>query len=270
MEANWKLFGRTHATEYQLARRRTFLKIDLDQLTKNVNILRKLCSDQTDIIGVVKGNAYGHGSVEICRHLARHGVSHFAVASPWEGIELRKAGICSFIQIFGNACEEEIPDLLEYDLTPTAGSTEFLTAWIAQIRQNREHCPGNILSPFEEEDYGSVVIKVDTGMSRNGCQPEELDSIMNFCDEHNIHVHSIMTHFAQAWDDPEFTNEQLESFMTYAKKYRERGIKLHAANSAGTLLGFGTDLDFVRPGIAMYGLPPGVYYIFPVLIVVAY
>ena len=47
MEANWKLFGRTHATEYELARRRTFLKIDLDQLTKNVNILRKLCSDQT-------------------------------------------------------------------------------------------------------------------------------------------------------------------------------------------------------------------------------
>ena len=47
MEANWKLFGRTHATEYQLARRGTFLKINLDQLTKNVNILRKLCSDQT-------------------------------------------------------------------------------------------------------------------------------------------------------------------------------------------------------------------------------
>ena len=49
----------------------------------------------------------------------------------------------------GSACEEEIPDLLEYDLTPTVGSTEFLTAWVAQIRQNREHCPGNILSPFE-------------------------------------------------------------------------------------------------------------------------
>lgn len=47
MEENWKLFGHTHETEYQLARRRTFLKIDLDQLTKNVNILRKLCSDQT-------------------------------------------------------------------------------------------------------------------------------------------------------------------------------------------------------------------------------
>ena len=47
MEANWKLFGQTYETEYQLARRRTFLKIDLDQLTKNVNILRKLCSDHT-------------------------------------------------------------------------------------------------------------------------------------------------------------------------------------------------------------------------------
>lgn len=47
MEANWKLFGQTYETEYQLARRRTYLKIDLDQLLKNVNILKKLCSDQT-------------------------------------------------------------------------------------------------------------------------------------------------------------------------------------------------------------------------------
>lgn len=50
MEANWKLFGRTYETEYQLARRRTFLKIDLDQLTKNVNILRRLCADHTGTV----------------------------------------------------------------------------------------------------------------------------------------------------------------------------------------------------------------------------
>ena len=53
MEANWKLFGRTYESEYQLAKRRTFLKIDLDQLTKNVNILRKLCSDQTGKLSIL-------------------------------------------------------------------------------------------------------------------------------------------------------------------------------------------------------------------------
>ena len=50
---------------------------------------------------MVKGNAYGHGSVELAKHLVTIGVKHFAVASPGEGIELRKAGIDTYIQVFG-------------------------------------------------------------------------------------------------------------------------------------------------------------------------
>ncbi|XP_045213700.2 alanine racemase-like [Mercenaria mercenaria] len=247
-----KGFGRVEENEYQIARRRTYLKIDLDILSRNVSILNSLCSSNTEILAVVKGNAYGHGSVEIAKHLVDIGVKHFAVASPGEGIDLRKAGIDSYIQIFGNACEEEIPDLIEYDLVPTVGSVEFLREW-ALYSQNL--CPEYL---FEEnyEFHRPVVIKVDTGMSRNGFQPEQLDDVVSYCDENGVRIHSIMTHFAAAWDDQAFTTLQLESFLNVAAKYRSRGIKLHAANSAGTLLGYGNDLDFVRPGIAMYGLPP--------------
>ena len=55
----------------------------------------------TEFIAVVKGNAYGHGAVEIARHLESNGVKHFAVASPWEGMELRQAGVTADIQILG-------------------------------------------------------------------------------------------------------------------------------------------------------------------------
>lgn len=55
------------------------------------------------IIAVLKANAYGHGSVELAKHLRDIGINHFAVASPTEGIELRKAGIESYIQVFGTA-----------------------------------------------------------------------------------------------------------------------------------------------------------------------
>ncbi|KAL4239640.1 hypothetical protein ACF0H5_000447 [Mactra antiquata] len=252
----WKEFvsERLELTEYQLARRRTYLKIDLDILTENVSILKSLCSQNTDILAVLKGNAYGHGSIEVGKHLRDIGVRHFAVASPWEAIELRKAGIESFIQIFGNACEEEIPDLLEYDLVPTVGSVEFLEEWALYTQDS---CPNYLLqSTYPDETRRQIVIKVDTGMSRNGFQPEMLDDVVNYCDEKGIKIHSIMTHFAAAWDNPQFTSLQLETFLNVAAKYRSRGIKLHAANSAGTLLGYGTELDFVRPGIAMYGLPP--------------
>lgn len=232
------------------------MKIDLDALSNNVRILKSLCSQHTDFIAVLKANAYGHGSVELARHLRDIGVKHIAVASPWEGIELRQAGIEGYIQIFGTASEEEIPDLVEYDLTPTVGTIDFLKEWVLYTR--RDKCSNFILFPeFEDDNRRQVVLKMDTGMSRNGCQPEDLDHLVDFCDDNEIKIHSIMTHFAAAWDNPSFTKSQLETFLRVAQKYRDRAIKLHAANSAGTLLGYGTDLDFVRPGIAMYGLPPG-------------
>ena len=41
--------------------------------------------------------------------------------------------------------------------------------------------------------------------------------------------------------------------------FRSTGVKFHIANSAGVVNGIGTDLDYVRPGICMYGQPPGNY-----------
>ena len=52
-------------------------------------------------MAVVKANAYGHGSVAVARHLHTHGVHHFAVATAYEGQELRQAGVMGFIQVFG-------------------------------------------------------------------------------------------------------------------------------------------------------------------------
>ena len=52
-------------------------------------------------MAVVKANAYGHGSVAVARHLHTHGVHHFAVATAYEGQELRQAGVMGFIQVLG-------------------------------------------------------------------------------------------------------------------------------------------------------------------------
>ena len=108
-----------------------------------------------------------------------------------------------------------------------------------------------------------VVIKVDTGMSRNGCQVEELEDLVNvsctycillfpvcgfalhvnslfvfwccllmcchvlssshilqYCDEHDVQIHSIMTHFTAAWDNPKSTTQQLDTFLSVTSTYR--------------------------------------------------
>ncbi|WAQ96879.1 ALR-like protein [Mya arenaria] len=239
--------------EFAFARRPTFLRVDLDVLLNNLKILKGQLSAHTEIIAVVKANAYGHGGPRVARFLERHGVSHFAVATALEGEELRTAGVHGNIQVFGNASVEEIGTMYENRLIPTIADVDFLSAWLAHWRKRERNTLGVENGP---DMVGCVVIKVDSGMSRNGCQPEKLPEIVDFCDNYRVPVHSIMTHFAQSWDDPVFTQQQMDTFMAAVKPYRTRGVKLHVANSGAIVNKVGTDLDFVRPGISMYGQAP--------------
>ncbi|KAL5018241.1 hypothetical protein ScPMuIL_003963 [Solemya velum] len=235
--------------DFDSAVRSTFLRIDLDAISENLRVLKGHCGKHTEVIAVVKANAYGHGAVGVTHHLRLHGLRHFAVATVAEGIELRRAGVDEFIQILGTACQEEIRCLQQHDLTPTVATPEFIKAWNETWSQSKN----NMLSDSRPPP---ITIKVDTGMCRNGCLPEDLEGLMRLCRDDNLPVHSIMTHFAQSWDHPDFTQKQLYQFLDVTRVYREQGMKVHVANSAAILNGYGTDLDYVRPGIVMYGEPP--------------
>ncbi|XP_046584802.1 alanine racemase 1-like [Haliotis rubra] len=128
---------------YPRAGRSTFLRIKLDVLYNNISILKQRCSQHTDIIAVVKANAYGHGSVEISRYLESRGVGHFAVATPEEGAQLRQAGIQGHILILGNAVQEDIPTLVKYELTPTVTELKFLQAWSKAVTKDSNNSTDN-------------------------------------------------------------------------------------------------------------------------------
>ncbi|XP_046326281.2 alanine racemase-like [Haliotis rufescens] len=248
MEGKFKAID---AQIYTLVGRRTYLRIDLNVLDKNLAILRRQCSPQTDIIAVVKGNAYGHGSVEISRYLESRGVGHFAVAIPEEGAQLRQAGIKGHIQVFGNAVEEDIPILVKYRLTPTVAELNFLQEWSRTVTSAM-----NTRNGSQARKRHQLVLKIDTGMSRNGCQTQDFPSLIQYCLENDLDVHSVMTHFNQGWDNPDFTKHQFNTFMSLTEPYRKHGLKLHVASSSGIAHGYGTDLDFIRFGTLLYGLPP--------------
>lgn len=239
-------------TCFTLARRPTYVKVNLDQILENLKRLKEHLAPHTEFIAVVKANAYGHGSVAVSRFLEKHGITHFAVATALEGEELRNAGIHCNIQVLGNACADDIPTLYENRLIPTVANETFLAEWLRHWRQRQR----NTLGGENGRRAGTVAIKLDSGMSRNGCQPEQLRSLIEYCENNSIPIHSIMTHFAQSWDDPEFTQTQMNTFMETVAPYREKGIKLHVANSGAILNKIGVDLDYVRPGISMYGQPP--------------
>ena len=102
-----------------LARDRAWIEINLNNLENNINEIKKLLSEETKIMAVVKANAYGHGSVIIAKKLLDIGITDFAVATLDEGIELRKNGITGNILILGFTNFSNLKYVIEYDLIQT-------------------------------------------------------------------------------------------------------------------------------------------------------
>jgi len=215
--------------------RATWLEVDLSRLEENFRFLKNRLSPATRVIGVVKANAYGHGAIPIAKKLLELGAARLAVATAGEGAELREAGIKAPIHLLGSLHPTEAEDALKADLIPTLATLEAARA-LAALR------PG-------------AHVKVDTGMGRVGVRPEELSSFLTEVEGMGLTVEGIFTHFAVADEDLAFTRAQLERFLGAVRGLKKRYL-LHAANSAAVLAGVATDLDFVRPGVALYGLPP--------------
>ncbi|XP_014680053.1 PREDICTED: alanine racemase-like [Priapulus caudatus] len=97
----------------------SYIRVDLDAITNNVNILRSRVATNTELIAVVKGGGYGHGGVPVSRHLKSIGVRALAVATGGEGRSLRKGGLQGKIHVVGNFQPEDIDCIVENDLIPT-------------------------------------------------------------------------------------------------------------------------------------------------------
>ena len=82
-------------------RQRAWVEVDLAALAHNVRQLKSLLSPQTELLAVVKADAYGHGAITVAQTVLQHGASWLGVATLREGIELREAGIKAPILILG-------------------------------------------------------------------------------------------------------------------------------------------------------------------------
>ena len=212
------------------------LTINLDALARNFHTL---CSTATpgECGAVVKANAYGLGIEHVARRLFAEGCQRFFVASVSEGIELRS--ILSEIEIYvleGVQSGQEEAFLIA-GLIPVLNSLE-------QIRRWRASASGT-----------SVVVHIDTGMSRLGLSAVEVEQVSteNLLNELNLEY--IITHLACA-DEPShnLTTEQLARFNALRKKLPD--AKTSIGSSPGILLDAACRGDLVRPGIALYGGNP--------------
>ena len=222
--------------------------VDLDAIAYNIRNIRKKTAEGTGIIGVIKADAYGHGSVETAEVLLENGADWLAVAVVDEGLNLRKHGIDAPVLLLGYTPELRLVDVIENGFIQTVYSYD----------------TAKKLSDAAERlgKRASVHIKIDTGMGRIGYRvnEESADEIVEISKLPGIDVNGMFTHFSTADEaDKEYTIMQYKKFLKMNEMLEERGLHIpvkHASNSAAIMDFDDMMLDMVRPGIILYGAYP--------------
>ena len=225
--------------------RRTWAEINLDNLAFNYKKIREYIGENVKFLGVVKADAYGHGSVQVASKLQSLGADYLAVSSIDEAMELRVNDVTMPILILGHTPKEQVDRLISYDIT------QAVTCEAKAIEYNEEALRlGKTLK---------IHIKVDTGMSRLGyiCEGDYfqhgVDGIVDACKLPGLEPEGIFTHFAvsdEAGEEyVEYTRHQFAVEKKIGMKFKIR----HCANTGATVDYPETYLDMVRPGLLLYG-----------------
>ena len=227
--------------------RPTCAEINIRALIHNLNQAKRLAGSKSQILSIVKADAYGHGAVKISKALVRNGIHHLGTALVEEAVELRDAGIKIPIIVLGGIFKEQIPKIAEYSLTPVVYQEDFLKAVAKEARKSNKKV--------------NIHIKIDTGMGRIGVLPDEaVDFAKKAASQKNIKVEGIMTHFADAdLADKAYAEKQMAEFTSIVNKLNEEGIDIpyqHIANSAALVSFENNKFNMARPGIMLYGYAP--------------
>lgn len=225
--------------------KRAWAEIDLDCLTENYNYIKNHVGG-TDVMSIVKANAYGHGDEQVAIHLQSIGVKWFGVSNIEEALALRKYGITGEILILGHTPSEYADRLIANNITQTIVSLDFAKKLSRKAGDKKVRCH----------------LKIDTGMTRIGIAPE-IETAKEIYSLSGLDITGIFTHFADAdsYSDfaKDFTKGQYDKFLNIINNLENEGINVgvkHCCNSGGTLLYPEMHLDLVRPGIIMYGVAP--------------
>ncbi|MBQ0101688.1 MAG: alanine racemase [Firmicutes bacterium] len=223
---------------------RTWLEIDREAIVSNHENVRKSLRNGTKIYSVVKGDAYGHGAIEIANLLSGR-TDGFCVATAYEALELRNSGIDNDIVVLGGISENEYEDIRNSGIMPSVLSYD------EAVRMASPRGVPNL----------NVWIPVDTGMGRIGFPDNEngLNEIIGICRIEGIKISAVFTHLARA-DEKDKSNakEQIERFLSFRQKLIDAGLEgtMFSVSNSAAILELEPKLDIVREGILLYGIYP--------------
>lgn len=229
-----------------MVKRPVWVEVNLKDLQHNIRCIGKKLPWHTEIMAVVKQNAYGHGLLEVARSLSQLGIDHFGVASIEEALLLRKKGIEGNIYILGCVLPEQVPYVLDHNLRIFITDIQIAYALHKAAAARKRIVP--------------VHLKIDTGMGRIGIWYQHAHKLIDYVvSRRNLFIEGIATHFPSADTDDGFTRTQIKRLIEITKSARQRKVNIplvHCANSLGALKFTEARFNMVRIGLLMYGINP--------------
>jgi alanine racemase len=220
-----------------------WVEIDLNQFQKNIAQIRSQIGKSLFCLPV-KANAYGHGLCKIAQVAEKCGVDYLAVAHLQEGAQLREIGIKIPILVLGAIHEDQIPDLLAYNLEVSI-SSKFKADLVAGIAQKlKKKC--------------RIHLEVDTGMHRTGVRVSTAETLFPYLTTlPSLELVGIYSHLATA-DRPSdpFALKQIAAFSSLLKPFENTPLIRHLCSSSGLLFFPQAHFDMVRPSLVTFGYLP--------------
>lgn len=235
---------------YKEAIRPVWAEINLSNLDYNIKSIKEKVGADKQIIGVIKADGYGHGSVMCANVLRENGVKTFAVATLQEVITLRNAGAKEEIIMLGLTPDMYADTIVEYDITPVVCDSANAKA----------------ISDAAEKAGKTVfgLVAVDTGMGRIGYLADEIETsvedIKKIAALPNFKIKGMFSHMSTAdAADKTFSHEQESKYLAFYEALTKAGVHVPMrtlANSASIMELPSIYFDAVRPGIILYGCYP--------------
>ena len=235
---------------YKEAIRPVWAEINLSNLDYNIKSIREKVGADKQIIGVIKADGYGHGSVMCANVLRENGVKTFAIATLQEAITLRDAGAKEEIIMLGLTPDMYADVIAEYDITPVVCDSANAKAI------------SDAAAKIGKTVFG--LIAIDTGMGRIGYLADEIETsiedIKKIAALPNFKIKGMFSHMSTAdAADKTYSHQQEDKYNAFYEALTKAGVYVPMrtlANSASIMELPSIYFDAVRPGIILYGCYP--------------
>lgn len=227
------------------SKERSWIEINTKNLEYNINQIKQIIPKTTQIMAVVKANAYGHDSTIISKKLQEIEINDFAVATLPEAIKLRENNITGNILILGYTEPEELQKVIDNNIMQTIVDNDYAKSVLKANLNGKLKCH----------------VKINTGMNRIGEFYDDFAALSEIYQNPALQIEGTFTHLcvsdSDKIEDINFTKEQINRFDKAIEFIKNQGLnpgKLHTQASYGTINYTNCKYDYVRMGILMYGI----------------